>query len=160
MPYKDALLWLHRPGPLPAYVYDPMKTTARSRIQRSLASAMLLLFAWSALVPALYRMDCLNSGRSVSSWFEPIKCQPTGNEATGKEVAPTCCIFYKADAAKGPISAFRPAPAHILAGTDVLMASLVVIQPDHRPVARFIHGHGPPPLDQGQRLARLSFLRV
>ncbi|MBK6776344.1 MAG: hypothetical protein IPG74_11065 [Flavobacteriales bacterium] len=67
------------------------------RVRRSFAMGLIALVAWSALMPVLYRMDCLSSGRSVTSWFTPVNCPGTDVPAGDRPcITPNCCVFMSA----------------------------------------------------------------
>ena len=159
LPYKHHRLWFLRHASAHAYVYASMKSTRNSGPRRTAAAGLLLLFTWSAVVPVLYRMDCVNSGRSVSSWFAPISCRGVEVNDAGKHVVPACCIFYKADAVNAPSVSAK----HVDEQRSVQVMELVFrpVQLPHgeRHSHKVLSDHGPP-MALGQRLASLGFLRV
>lgn len=159
LPYKVPRLWFHRRGTRHAYVYIPMTRTSIPRPRRMAAAGLLLLFTWSAVTPVLYRMDCINSGRSVSSWFAPVSCPAMDVEGTGKHLAPACCIFYTADAVDGPNVLAKHTVVQLVTDALAHVSGTVAMPHADRFAVRVLSDHGPP-LHLGQRLAHLGILRV
>ncbi|MBL7951288.1 MAG: hypothetical protein JNM62_06165 [Flavobacteriales bacterium] len=136
-----------------------MHTSTSNRSRRTAAFGLLLLFAWGALVPALYRMDCIASDRTTISWFEPVECYAPDVEGTGEHLRTNCCIFYKTDAVDSPTVVSKQASApSFIDEFDFRASTYRVVPPVLR--ASLVHRDHGPPLVQGQRLAALGVFRV
>ncbi|MGV3636724.1 MAG: hypothetical protein ACO1NQ_03655 [Flavobacteriales bacterium] len=104
-------------------------------------------------------MDCITSGRTVTSWFEPVSCFAPDVDGSDEHVRTNCCIFYKADAVDSPNALAErtsiPAPVdEFVFCASSCGASIPVLH------AFWVHRDHGPPLVQGQRLAALGVLRV
>ncbi len=118
--------------------------------------ALLLLSATTA--PALWRMDCLSSGKTSCAWISIAPCCHTDGQADQPRVTKHCCDYTHAQAVKydatcevrNVFSLAAMIGTFPMATAADAMPALVVAE---------VHGR-PPPLSGRERLTGIRVLRI
>lgn len=121
--------------------------------------AMCLLLLGTA-APALVRMNCLSSGRSVLSIGQASDCCPPAQDAPkNARLGAVCCEFTKAMPSHAAfhvraVPVHGPIMAHVSPTWAHVASMLMNVPVDYRPVAH------PPPLLIAERLSRIGLLLI
>ena len=73
-----------------------MKQVDRSVVQKTTVFMIVVVLVFATVAPALWRMDCLVSGRSKITWGEAAACMPANEHGGHDELNMQCCEFTSA----------------------------------------------------------------
>ena len=73
-----------------------MNRAALTTVKKTMACMVMLVLLCATLAPALWRMDCLVSGRSMVTWGKAAPCMPAKERADHDRLDVQCCDFSSA----------------------------------------------------------------
>lgn len=136
-------------------------TTLRHKFLRAATSSVLALCLLAVvLCPPLYRMDCMVTGSSVSSFYAPKSCRVVTDAPASNAVSSNCCKYSKVEFAADPYDPVVAPVVHVPSPVAVTVLLPVSLMPPATEVRVAHYDHGPPVVHASERAAQLGVFRV